>query len=93
MNEILNKFLLAGDTLMPKMHFQQPEGTQITIKQSTKNQERIKKFKETGHCRYIYQKELDKVCFQHSIRYGDSRNFPRGAASDKTLRDKSFNFC
>ena len=89
MNEMLNKFLLAGDTLMPKMHFRQSEG--ITCKQFTKNQERIKKSKETGHCRYIYQKELDKVCFQHNIGYGDSRNFSRGASSDKILPDKLFN--
>ena len=26
----------------------------------TKNKERIKKFKETGESRYIYQTELDK---------------------------------
>ena len=91
MNEMLNKFLLAGDTLMPKMHFRQPEGTQITCKQFTRNEERIKKSKETGHCRYIYQKELDKVCFQHNIGYGDSRDFSRGASSDKILPDKSFN--
>ena len=30
----------------------------------TKNKERIQKFKEAGDSRYIYQKELNKACFQ-----------------------------
>ena len=30
-----------------------------------------KKIKETGDSRYIYQKELDKGCFQHDMAYGD----------------------
>ena len=29
----------------------------------TKNEERIQKFKETEDLRYIYQNELNKVCF------------------------------
>ena len=27
MNEVINKFLLAGDKFMPKMHLRQPEFT------------------------------------------------------------------
>ena len=30
MNEIVNKFLLAGDTFMPEMHLRQPEFTEFT---------------------------------------------------------------
>ena len=51
-------------------------------------QKGIQKFKETGDSRYIYQNELDKVCFQHDMTYQD---FSRGTASDKILRDKTFN--
>ena len=36
----------------------------FAIYQYTKNKERIQIFKETGGSRYIYQDELDKVCFQ-----------------------------
>ena len=48
MNEIINIFLLAGDTFMPKMHLKQPGFTYNTCDPFTKNKERMKKFKETG---------------------------------------------
>ena len=56
-----------------------------------KNKERIQKFKETGGSQYIYQKELDKACFQHEICYGNFIDLPRRTASDKLLHDKTFN--
>ena len=63
MNEIVNKFLLAGDKFMPEMHLEQPGLTYSACGPFTKKKERIQKFKETWHCRYIYQNELDKACF------------------------------
>ena len=56
-----------------------------------KNKERIQKFKETGHTRYIYRNELDKACFQHDMAYGDFKDLAKRTASDKVLRDKAFN--
>ena len=53
--------------------------------------EQIKKFKETGDSRYIYQNELDKVCFQDDTAYGDFKDLNRGTFPDKVLRDKAFN--
>ena len=53
--------------------------------------QKIQKFKETGYSRYIYQKELDKACFQHNMAYGDFEDLTRRTASDKILRDKAFN--
>ena len=47
-------------------------------------------FKETGDSRYIYQNEVDKVCFQHDMAYGDFKDCLE-TASDKVLRDKAFN--
>ena len=41
MNEIVNKFLLAGDTFMTEMHLKQPGFTYSTCGQFTKNKERI----------------------------------------------------
>ena len=52
---------------------------------------RIKKFKETGYSQYIYQKELDKVSFQHDIASGDFKSLARRTASDKKFCDKAFN--
>ena len=57
MNEILNRFLLAGDKFMPKMHLKQPEFTYSACRPFTKNKERIQKFKETEDTKYIYRNE------------------------------------
>ena len=64
MNDIINKFLLAGDKFMPKMHLRQPQFTYSACGSFTKNKERIEKFKETGDTKYIYRNELNKACFQ-----------------------------
>ena len=48
MNEIVNKFLLAGDKFMPEMDSRKPGFTYRTCGPFTKNKERMKKFKETG---------------------------------------------
>ena len=91
MNEIVNKFLLAGDKFMPEMHLKQPGFTYSACGPFTKNKERIQKFKETGDTSYIYKNELDKACFQHDMAYGDFKDLARRTASDKILRDKAFN--
>ena len=54
-------FLLGRDKFMPEMHLRQPEFTYSTCGSFTKNKERIQKFKETGHSRYIYRNELYKA--------------------------------
>ena len=41
MNEILNKFLLAGDNFMPEMHLRQPGFTYSACRLFTINTERI----------------------------------------------------
>ena len=46
---------------MPKMHLKQPGFAYSACGTFTKNKERMRKFKETGDLRYIYQKELDKT--------------------------------
>ena len=62
MNEIVNKFLLAGDKFIPEMHLRKPSFTYNASGPFTRNKERIQKFKETGDSRYIYGK-LYKTCF------------------------------
>ena len=75
MNEIVNKFLLAGETFMAEMHLKQPGFTYSACGPLTKNKERIQKFKETGSTSYIYKNELDKTCFQHDMAHGDFKDF------------------
>ena len=69
MNEIINKFLLAGDRFLPEIYSKQPGFTYSACEPFTKNKERIKFFKETRDSRYIYQNKLDKACFQHDMAY------------------------
>ena len=91
MNEIVIKFLLAGDKFIPEMHLKQPEFTYSACGPFAKNKERIQKFKGAGDTSYIYINELDKACFQHDMAYGDFKDLLRRTASDKILRDKAFN--
>ena len=91
MNDIINKFLLAGDKFMPEMLLEQPQFIDSACRLFTENKERIQKFKETGNSRYIYKNELDEACFQHDMAYGDFEDLARRTAADKVLRDEAFN--
>ena len=90
MNEIGNKVLLVGDKFMPKMHLRQPTFTCSACGPFTNNKERIQKFKKTGDKSYIYKNELNKVCFQNHMAYGDFKDLAKRTAADKVLRDKAF---
>ena len=89
MNEIVNKFVLAGDKFIPEMHLKQPGFPYSVCGPFTKNKERIQKFKETGDTNYIYKNEFDKACFQHDTAYGDFKDLARRTTSDKVSRDKA----
>ena len=91
MNDIINKFLLAGDKFMPEMHLRQRQFTYSACRPFTKNKEKIQKFKETGDTKYICRNELDKACFQHDMAYGDFKDLAKRTSADKFLRDKTFN--
>ena len=58
MNEIVNKFLLAGDKFVLEMHLKQPSFICSACGPFTKNKEKTNK------------NDLDKACFQHDIAYG-----------------------
>ena len=53
MNEIVNKFLLAGDKSMPEMHLKEPGFTYSACGP----------FTETGDIKYIYKNELINLVF------------------------------
>ena len=63
MNEIINKFLLAGDTFLPEMHLRQPGFTYIACGPFTKNKERVEKVMRTGNTDFIYKMNLIKLVF------------------------------
>ena len=75
MDNIINKFLLTGDKLMPEMHLRQPGFTYRACGPFTKNKERTEKFMQSGNTDFIYKNKLDKACFQHDMAYGNSKKF------------------
>ena len=90
MNNIINKFSLAGDKFMSEMHLRQLRFVYSACGPFTRNKERIKKFKQTGDMRYIYRNELDKACFQHDSAYADHKDLINRTKSDNVLRDKAY---
>ena len=90
MNNVINKFLLAGDKFMPEMHLRQPRFVYSACGPFTRHKEIIKEFKRTGDTRYIYRNELDKACFQHDSAYADHKDLINRTEADKVLRDKAY---
>ena len=41
---------------------------------------------EMRDTKYIYRNELDKVCFQHDMAYGDFKDLKRRTQSNKVLK-------
>ena len=85
MNQLINKFLLAGDKFMPEIHLQQLGFTYSACGQFAKHNERIKKFKQTGDTHYLYRNEPDKACFQHDAAYADNKDLLNRTQADKIL--------
>ena len=77
MNDILNTFLLAGDKFIPEMHLKQPGFTYSACGPFTQNKEKIEKFMQTGNTDFIYKNELKRVCFQHDMAYGKSKDLAK----------------
>ena len=90
MNNVINKFLLAGDKFMPEMHLRQPRFVYSACGPFTRHKERVKEFKRTGDMRYIYRNELDKACFQHDSAYADHKDLINRTEADKVLRDNAY---
>ena len=91
MNNIINKFLLAGDKYTPEMHLRQPQFTYSACGLFTKHKQRIQKVKETGDTNYINKNQLDKACFAHDAAYSDSKDLTKRTVADKILRNRAFN--
>ena len=90
MNNVINKFLLAGDKFMLEMHLRQPRFVYSACGPFTRHKERIKEFKRTGDTRYIYRNEFDKGCFQQDSACADHKDLINRTEADKVLRDKAY---
>ena len=62
MNEIVNKFLMAGDKFILEMHLKQPGFTYSACGSFTKNKERTEKLMKTRNAGFIYRNKLDQAC-------------------------------
>ena len=90
MNEINKKILLVRDKFMPEMQLKQPGFTYSACGPFTKSKKRIDQLMRTGSTGFICKNKLDKVCFQHDMAYGKSKDLVKRTQSDKVLRDKVF---
>ena len=90
MNNIINKFLLAGDKFLPEIHLRQPRFVYSACGSFTRHKEIIKEFKRTGDTRYTYRNGLDKACFQHDSAYADHKDLINRTEADTILRDKVY---
>ena len=82
---------MTGNNFTPEIHFKTTWNIYNACGPFTKKKERTQKFKETGDTKYIYRNELDKACFQHDMAYGEFKSLAIRTASNKVLKDISFN--
>ena len=90
MNNIIDKFLLAGDKFMPEMHLRQPKFIYSACGPFTRHKERIKEFKRRGDTRLLYRNELDKACFKHDATYAKHKDVENRLISDQKLRNSAY---
>ena len=90
MNNIVNKFLLAGDKFTPEMHLRQPRFVYSACGPFTRHKERIKEFKRTDDTRLLYRNELDKACFKHDAAYAKYKDVENRLISDHILRNSAY---
>ena len=90
MNNIINKFLLAGDKFMTEIHLRQPQFDYSSCGPFTRHKERIKEFKRTGDTRLLYRNELDKACFKYDAAYAKYKDVENRLTSDQKLRNSAY---
>ena len=90
MNNVITKFLLAGDKFMPEMHLKQPQFVYSACGPFTRHKERIKEFKRIGDTRLLYRNELDKACFKHDAAYVKYKDAENRLISDQKLRNSAY---
>ena len=90
LNNIINRFLLAGDKFMPEMHLRQPQFVYSACGLFTRYKDRIKEFKRTGDARLLYRNELDKACFKQDAAYAKYKDVENRLISDQKLRNSAY---
>ena len=89
-NEIINKFLLAGDKFVPEMHLRQPRFVYSACGPFTRHKERIKEFKRTGNINLLYRNALDEACFKHDAAYAKYKDVENRLIADYKLKNSAY---
>ena len=90
MNNIINKFLLAGDKFMPEMHLRKPQFVYSACGPFTRHKGRIKEFKRTDDTCLLYRNELDKARFKHDAAYAKYEDVENRLILDQKLRNSAY---
>ena len=91
MNNIINKFPLTADKVMPETHLKDLKvGTYSVCGPFTQHKDRINKFVQTGDTNYIYKNGVNKACFAHDAAYSNFKDMKNRTGADKILRDKAY---
>ena len=87
-NDIINKFLLAGDKFMPELYLWDPKVKKCsTCGPFTKHEERINQFMKDGKLKHLYKNY--KVCFQHDVAYNKYKDLKNRTQSDIVLKNNA----
>ena len=90
MNNIINKFLLAGDKFIPEMHLRQPHFVYSACGPFIRQKEKIKEFKRTGDTRLLYRNKLDKACVKHDAAYVKYKAVENRLVSGQKLKNSAY---
>ena len=90
MNNIIHKFLLAGDKFMLEMHLRQPQFVYSACGPFTRHKEKIKGFRRTRDTHLLYRNELDKACFKRDAAYAKFKDVENRLISDQKLRNSAY---
>ena len=63
----------------------------MLVDHSQKTKKEFKNLKKQEIQDIFTKYKLDKACFQHDMAYGDVKDLAKRKASNKVLRDKTFN--
>ena len=85
--DIINRFLLIGDTFMPDMHLWYPKVKKYSAcGPFPRHKQRINDFMKYGKLSHIANNRLDAACFQHVSKYNERLNRKQ---SDVVLKNKA----
>ena len=89
--DIINRFLLVGNTFMPEMHLYQPKiGKYFACGPFTKHEQSFQNYIKDGKLGHIYKTELDKACFQYDMAYDKYKDLKRRIQSNIVLKSKAY---